>query len=274
MKAGISTACYFGKLLVEDTFEAIKKAGVSHAEVFLNAPSEYEDAFTSMLRERADKNGISIDSVHPVGMQYELQLFSTYARAAEDARNMYRKVLRAASRLGAKYYIFHGGMFLKPLAANQLNFKNVGKNVDLISTIAADYGISFAYENVYWCWYAYPEFAERLLNETKNPNLRFNLDIKQAQLSGRTVEDYIAYMGDRLCNVHICGLEIEGKNVSTCMPGKGNYDLGNLKTLLQKQNYDGNVIIEVYAKDFETDEDMKNSYEFVKELFEGRNSSI
>lgn len=274
MRTGVSSACFFGKMLTEDTLFEIAEIGAKNAEVFLNSPSEYDDRFTVPLKRRADSLGISIDSVHPIGLQYELQLFSTYQRAADDAREMYKKVLNAGKKLGAKYYIMHGGVFLKPRGPHKLNFKNVGKNIQLLSEMARDYGMSLAYENVYWCWYSYPTFADELLNEVKSDNLKFNLDIKQAALSGYDSSEYIDRMGERLANVHICGLRFEGDDIKTCLPSEGDFDMNKLKADLEKVAYDNNIIIELYSKDFNTTAELKASYDKIDALFSGRNSSI
>ena len=49
MKLGVSTACFYGKEHVEDTFDILKDMGVNTTEVFLNTFSEYEKSFAEEL---------------------------------------------------------------------------------------------------------------------------------------------------------------------------------------------------------------------------------
>ena len=54
MKLGVSTACFYGKEHVEDTFEILKNMGVDTTEVFLNTFSEYEKPFVEELVKRKE----------------------------------------------------------------------------------------------------------------------------------------------------------------------------------------------------------------------------
>ena len=268
MEVGISTACFFGKALLEDSLPMIRKTEAELCEVFINAPSESDPAFIRSLKESADSLGLKIGTMHPFGIQYELQLFSNYPRTVDDARKIYERNIAAAQALGAEYYIFHGGTAFKFRSKNTLNYKNIGKNLDVLMGIAEDYGVRLAYENVYWCWYSFPEFCDMILNEVTNDNLCFNLDIKQAVFSGYETAEYIKHMGSRLKNVHICGVNCKEGEFRTCMPEHGDYPLSDLKKELLLVGYSGNIILEVYSNNYDSLDDLKKSFITVRSCFD------
>lgn len=76
MKFGISTSSFY-PALTEDAADAIARARVPAAEVFLNAPSELEEEYLRRLKERLDAGGTEVLSVHPFTCALEpLLLFS------------------------------------------------------------------------------------------------------------------------------------------------------------------------------------------------------
>lgn len=268
MRTGMSTACFFKRLLVEETVETMKNMGVRHAEVFLNTWSEYSIEYNKDLRSRLDDAGIEVGSVHPHGVQFEPQLFSPYPRSYPDNIKTFAGVCEAASILGAKTYVFHGGVFFKPARNFKVDFARVAERLEGILDVAADYGIKLAYENVHWCWYSYPEFAKELLEVIDHSNLYFNLDVKQAAQSGRTPYDYMKYMGDRIANVHICDYVTNGKYVSPRMPFEGEMDFAKLRDELKNIGYKGNVILEVYGDNYKDFAQLEDNFRRVKALME------
>ena len=258
---GVSTACYFGTAVVEDAVEEIARLGARDVEVFLNTFCEYEEDFVRELRRHIDDHGMRVHSVHPHGVQFEPNLFSPYARTVEDCMKLYRKVLAAAQILGAKNYIFHGGLFFKPSVKNRLNFARVGKTVSILADTAAEYGIRLAYENVHWCWFSYPDFAARLLEHVQSKNLYFNFDIKQAAQSGAAPLDYLEAMRGRLVSVHICDYRHIDRYFMPCKPFSGDMDFAALRDKLEEMAYDGPMILELYSGNYSGSDDLKAIYE-------------
>lgn len=106
MKIGLSSAAYYGQLETDESAAHIAELPLDTCEVFLETPSEYTTDFT--FRMRYNMNNFPVTSVHPLGTQFEPQLFGRAARQSDDAFAMFANVCRAAESLGAAYYIFHG----------------------------------------------------------------------------------------------------------------------------------------------------------------------
>ena len=267
MITGLSTASMFGSGLLEENLREIGRNGIEHVEVFLNTFSEYEPAYARQLRQVADDFGICVHSVHPHGVQFEPQLFYGYDRTVNDAFGMFEKVLAAAKLLGAKAYVFHGGLFYKPAPQHQHNFERIGRALDRAVELAAQYGITLAYENVHWCWFCSPEFGEQLLEHVHSKNLVFTLDIKQAAQSKIQPLEYLKMMQGRLANVHICDFAHGQNGLKTCLPFRGEMDFGALKKALLDADYQGPVMMEVYRHDYADHQELLECYRQVEAFF-------
>lgn len=260
MKVGISTATFFSKVLTEDSFSVIQQCGGECAEVFLTTYTEYEPAFGDLLQARRD--GLEIYSVHSLNTQFEPQLFNAAPRTRNDAEVFYRKVLDTARKLGANYYTFHGTTRLKKTSF--VSPEKVGRRMKELGDIALDYGVTLCFENVHWAAFNSPEFFA----EAKEycPNVGAVLDIKQARQSERDWREYIAVMGDKLHNVHISDCTEDGK---IAMVGKGVFPFGELVNELTAAGYDGPLIIEQYAGDYSSFEEVADGVKYVKNIIGG-----
>ncbi len=268
MRVGMSTSCFFSREKLEDTIEIMSGIGVTDAEVFLNTLSEYEEPFARNLKKRAVDCGIDILSVHPMGVQFEMQMYTPYDRTVQDAESIFKKVLKAAAILEAKRYIYHGGLYLKNKNYPR-DMERIGRVTGRCADMAAEYGLEFAYENVHWCWFSRPSFASDLLANCSSGNLCFNLDIKQAAQSGYPYSEYIDVMGKRLKSVHICDHIIdENGAVKPVAPFEGDTDFELLKEKLIEIDYDGPVILEIYAGNYRDYSHLKDIFEHLKEVFE------
>ena len=85
MEFGISTAAFYRRAATEDALCHIREQGASLCEVYLESFSEYTPDFAHLLRQRADALGLRVVSVHPMGTQFEPQLFSLSVRQHDDA---------------------------------------------------------------------------------------------------------------------------------------------------------------------------------------------
>ena len=70
-------------------------------------------------------------------------------------------------------------------------------------------------------------------------------------------------MGEKLACAHISDVTAEGK---MCLPGKGIFDFETMIKRLQDVNFNGALLIEVYENDYEKEEELKASCEYVEEL--------
>jgi len=258
MKLGMSTATFFSKCFTEEAVLKIKELGVKNAEVFYATFSEYRPSFTkTLLKVKGDLN---IRSVHALTNQFEPDLFSLNPRAQADCNTLFDKVITAGGKLGAEYYTFHGPTQLKKKIYNH-DYGRLASIMNVLLDKAAEKNIAIAYENVHWCFFNNPEYIKNLL--PRCPKLRTVLDIKQAWLSGFDYNRYLDEMGESLCNVHICDYDGGGKMHA---PGKGTFDFKGLFKRLRSMNYNGTVMIELYAGDYDGEKGLRECVEYLRDL--------
>ncbi len=264
MQVGISTASLFGKYSVEDAPARIAAFGASICEVFLNTFSEYHNEFIKMLFERINKHNLRVYSIHPMGTQFEPQLFSPHLRQREDAFRIFEQVLQAGKVLGASCYVMHGPSTMYGAVRN-MEIQRIGPIVQSLCEMAAEYGLILAWENVSWCLFHEPSFGLRLLEATKADDLRFTLDIKQAVRSGYSPLEYVEAIGERLVNLHICDYSNSSGCVQPILPGRGQCDLERLYSALLKKSYKGPAILEVYSDLYKNEDELFESFTFVRD---------
>lgn len=258
MKVGISTACFYPNINTEDTLEIIKSLGFDLCEVFLESEYEATDDFCNRLREKAEKLGLNIYSIHPFSANFEPFLFDRYPRRRAEMENSFKMICNAGSILGAECYVFHGLRNTN----EKLNMIEISKNMDNLVDIAEKYNIRIAWENVAWCRTCEPDYTKKVLDNMEK-KIYFNLDIKQAIRSRHSPFDYLDFYQDRIINVHIN----DGDNNSTCLlPGKGNIDLKQIVTRVKALNGKSPFIIEVYSENYSKLEDLKMAREYVESL--------
>lgn len=269
METGLSTACFFGQMHLEETLKIIEKLGVKTIEVFLNTFSEYKEEFVKDFRKRAADCGIRINSVHPHGIQYEPQLFSTYDRAHNDALDIFKRVANACEILGANVTVMHGAVNFKKTRRTVINYSHIAATVDEAAEIAKGYGVKLAYENVHWCLFQQPEFATQLKALTRSDNVYFNFDVKQEAQGGvKQMEIYDAMM-PRVANVHVCDIvhEDDPQFISPRMPFTGELDMELLRSRLKETGYNNVVVMEIYGNNFKDLAELKDYYQRFNEFF-------
>ena len=261
MEIGVSTACFY-PAETESIPEILKSIGVTKAEVFLNSCSEYEEDFCKMLREKFDKEGIEVVSVHAFVAMHEPFLFESYNRRRDDARFFYKKVINATKLLNAKFHTFHGARheFYKNRTPD---YKAFAKDMSDLADMAGEKGVKLAWENVSWCLTNSPLFIKEVLPYITSENLGFTLDLKQALRANSNYLEYLEIFKDRLLNVHISDCD----EYSDCkLPGTGTRDFSEIFRNLKDIKYNGDMIIEVYREAFKTPLEVKKSVEFARNI--------
>ncbi len=257
MRAGISTASLFLKKNNEEGVALFDEWGVQTSEVFLSSFSEYTPAFGDKLRQ--NQGGLYINSVHALNEQFEPQLYSICPQVEKDAFTMLDGVMQVAKKVGAKYYTFHGVARVKR-HGNYDNFAYLSPRTQKIYEFCQKYGVTLAYENVEWATYNRPSIFKALQGAC--PNLRGVLDVKQARISEYDYKEYIKDMGSALAYVHYSDVDANG---NTCLAGKGVFDIEEMLKALCDYGFDGDILIENYAKDFTTLDELKQAYEYLQE---------
>lgn len=265
MKIGVSTASLFCKMPLEEVFETIKSFGTELVEVFLDSYSEYDEDFARLLRCRMMENNLRAFSVHPLGTQFESQLFSIHDRQKADAVKVFEKVLRAGQILGASCYVMHGPAHLSGVAKN-LQMERIIAVMNELMDIADGYGIQLALENVSYCVYHEPKFGRLLADGIGGHRLKFVLDIKQAVRIGVSPFEIIDAVGEDIINVHLCDYAIKGERIDLRMPGEGEFDFARFIKVLKDKGYKGNMFIEVYSDMYKNFDELRKSYQYLDYL--------
>lgn len=259
MKIGISTASFY-PLILEESLDTIKNSGFDLIEVFLNTPSEFSEEYAKNFKEKADKLGIKINSVHSFSSHFEPYLFDVYQRRRKDMIKHYESVLNCAKIFESDIYTFHG---LRLTDFNNLNKKHVIDVFNELTYLSSSYDVRLAQENVSWCMSSNLEYLKFLIEGVKNP-LYFTLDIKQAFRAKIDPIEYIKVMKDKIVNCHVNDKNEE----SSCMlPGRGNVDFGELNLNLKAFGYAGNGIIEVYGENYKNYSELTLSMDYLNNKF-------
>ncbi len=259
MQAGISTASLFLRQMNEEALDYFSQWNIQNAEVFYTSFSEYKPNFSSMLSER--KGNVNVHSVHVLNTQFEPQLYGAHPRAKADAFALLDEVMTSAQILGAKYYTFHGLARIKRTFRE--NFVSVGEGTAEIFDFCQRYGVTLCYENVEWAFYNRPSIFSELKKYC--PKLKGVLDIKQARISGYDYLDYLKEMGEDIAHVHVSDIDEKGK---MCLPGKGSFNFELLIKQLRDVGFQGPLLIENYQGDYASLEELRASYEYLRELCE------
>ena len=261
MRVGVSTASLFMRKNNEDALPLLNDLGVKTAEVFLTSFSEYGSPFAQLLKER--KGNLQINSVHILNTEFEPQLFNAHPRVKSDAYAWLEKVLQSANALEAPYYTFHGTARVKRAARSGENddFPSMIKGFSELEQVCRNSGVTLCLENVEWSTYNRPGVFKKLAAEIDG--LRGVLDIKQARISEYPYEDYVNEMGERIAYVHVSDINENGK---LCLPGKGVFDFETLIKRLKDVGFDGALLIEVYTKDYDKEQELRDSCDYLEEL--------
>ena len=257
MKVGISTASLFGRYYTEDALEKLNELGVDVAEVFLESYSEYTKKFGKILKKK--KGNVDIHSIHTLTTQFEPQLYSLNDRAREESFKLLDGTLQAGQTIGAKYYTFHGVARIKRVPIH-INFERVGELTNKIIDACKKHDMLLSYENVHWAYYNYIGFFSTLKKYC--PDLKGTFDVKQARQSGVDYREFINEMGSDIVTAHLSDINSDGK---MCLPGRGETDFDEMFSRLRDVQFDGSLILEVYKTDFESMDELLESYEFVKD---------
>ena len=261
MKTGVSTASLFLRKYNEETLPLFNDLGIKNAEVFLTTFSEYGEEYAKKLV--SIKGSVDVHSVHILNTEFEPQLFNAQPRVRADAYAWLENVLAGAKMFGAKYYTFHGTARVKRAShsGKNDNFAVIGQGIQDITSTCEKYGITLSLENVEWSTYNRPGVFSIL--KAYAPSLRGVLDIKQARISGYPYEEYLREMGESLVTVHLSDVDTNGK---MCLPGKGSFDFDTLIKQLISVGFDGALLIEAYANDYEKESELKAACDYLDEL--------
>lgn len=259
MKIGLSSAAFYGRMETEEAAARVAELPLDTCEVFLETPSEYSEDFARRLRY--GMSSFPITSVHPLGTQFEPQLFGRSLRQTDDAFAVFENVCRAAEALGASYYIFHGPFGVHGhLSPARIPF--LEERFSLMRQRAARHGLRILWESVSWCSVSTPEDVRVLL--ARVPDAEFVLDVKQVHLSGADPIDMACAMRGHLRHLHVLDWTADGR---LTLPGSGCFDWQRFASQLRQDGFDGAVILEPYPQLSEDEQALQRSIAFLREVF-------
>lgn len=260
MEVGISTACFYPSP-VEENLDRLAGLGADCAEIFFNTFSEMRPPFTEVLRGRLAQSRVRLVSVHPFTSLMEgILLFSAYERRTEEGMALYRDFFRNARALGASYLTLHGERHIGKADSTAETERKLAAYRRLCD-IAEEEGMVVAQENVVWCRSSDPSYLKLLVENV--PKLRYTFDVKQARRAGRSWEDYLPVVGNRLVNIHIN--DYDGER-SCLLPGEGKMEYRPFFEYLRSIGYDAQVLVEVYASDFSEDSQFVRALRYLREI--------
>lgn len=259
MRMGISTACLY-PLELERSFQTLLSMDFRLFEVFLNTFSEFTPNYLRELRTMADVYGAEIKSVHPFTSGYEgFLLFSEYERRFQDSLEFYKHYFEAANHLGASIVVLHGQ---RDYASANISESTYFERYAALFELVQSYGITVAQENVNKFRSESPGFIRRM-RDYLGEECAFVIDLKQAVRAGQDPFTMCEAMGERIIHVHI---NDNAPGYDCLLPGRGTVDFQRFRNLLLEFHYQGDLIIEVYRKNFSNLTELQEAREIVQQL--------
>lgn len=257
MKAGVSSACLYPKLLEESVYD-LALGGIMNVEIFFNTDCELEKGFVSSLKATLDRFGVSCVSVHPYTCAIETMMFFTgYPRRVNDGIEYYKKYFSAMNILGAEIFVFHGSK--KGLSTSrELYFENYYK----LYKTGKEFGITVAQENVSRCESGSLDFLSAMA-DALGSDAKFVLDTKQSIRAGENNFDILKKLSSHIVHVH---LSDHGQTGDCLRIGKGKFNIRHFLSLLNEKSHDASVMIELYRNNFGSVSDLVEDYGTLESL--------
>lgn len=251
MRAGVSTACLYPKLLEESIYD-LAVNGIAHIEIFFNTFCELEKKYVNDIAAVLKRFEVSCRSVHPFTCPLEpMMFFSGYSRRVNDMLEVYKRYFEAMNILGAEIFIFHGNKKIIPVE-KELYFENYLK---LVNT-GKEFGITVAQENVSRCTSGSLSFLKDMVKNLGD-NAKFVIDTKQAVRSGENNFDILKTLGNHVIHIHIS----DHGELGDCLQiGRGRFNVKQFLSLLNEYSPDSSVILELYRSNFDGISDLISNY--------------
>lgn len=261
MEIGASTGCLYPSL-TENAVSELAENGFKKTEIFFNTFSELEPIYLDALKTILHKNNASVVSIHPFISSFEsYMLFSDYERRFQDGIKLYELFFDAAHRLGAKYVVLHGlrKEYLKSSHTEELYFERFSA----LARHARKFDVMLLQENVNGHFADNPQNIRRMIDAIPD-EARFVCDVKQAARAGYAPFEILDAIGTHLEHIHINDFSPAGE---CFLPGKGCFDFRAFFDFLKQNNYQGDIIIEVYRQNFGTISDLVHAKEFLEKQY-------
>lgn len=262
IKAGVSTACLYPKLLEESVYD-LAVNGINHIEIYVNTDCELSKTYMNGIADTLKRFEVTCCALHPYTYSLEpMMFFSGYPRRIEDALEYYKKYFNAMNIIGAEVFVFHGNKKLSQLPAE----KYCESYSKLVET-GKSFGITVAQENISVCQGGSLEFMSRMAELMQN-DAKFVLDTKQAVRAGENSFDIIKKLREKVVHVHVSD---HGEMGDCLQIGKGRFNVRQLFNLLSQLSPDCSVILELYRNNFNGISDLVENYNMLSHMAEAVN---
>lgn len=254
LQIGISTACLYPQE-TERSLELLLQQGFRQFEFFFNSASELKPGYLREILRQMEPYGAKAVSLHPYSSGIESTLFfSAYERRFADSVELYKTYFEAAAVLNAPIVVLHGDK--AQVLSEEQSFERFGR----LAREAGRFGVRLAQENVRSRRCASSAVVARM-REYLGADAAFVLDLKQAIMAGEDPLAMCRAMGDRLCHLHLNDYSAQNPCI---LPGQGGMDYAALFRQLDKQNFSGSAVIEVYRESFGEPEELWKSKCFLE----------
>lgn len=259
MKIGVSTASLY-PLHIEDAFRTLCEMGVKTIEVFANSTCEGQEPCVTLINEMQKEYGVCITSFHPFSSPMEsVFLFSDYDRRIDEMMTLYRGFFESMRKLGAKIFVLHGA-----ISSSKCTESHYIKQFEMLSDAGMEYGVTVAQENVSYCLSGRLEFLKMMKREL-GEKAKFVLDLKQARRSREEPAEYVKALGENIVHCHMSDADSERDCLAI---GAGKYDFEGLLRELIANGFDGNLIVELYRRNYGDFSELKTSADRLCEIAE------
>ncbi len=251
IRAGVSTACFYPKLLEESVYD-LAVNGINHIEIFINTDCELKKPYISGLVDTLKRFEVTCRSLHPYTCPMEPMLFfSGYSRRVADGLEYYKKYFNAMNLLGAEIFVFHGNFNITNLSP-EMYCEIYSKLVET----GKKFGITVAQENISRCQSGSLEFMKSM-SELMGDEARFVLDTKQAVRAGENSFDIIRALKSKIIHIHVSD---HGEMGDCLQIGKGRFNIKQLMYLISQENPDVSIMLELYRNNFDGISDIVENY--------------
>lgn len=257
MKAGVSTACLYPKLLEESLYD-LAVNGIDHVEIFVNTDSELKKSYVSGLAQTLKQFEVTCRSLHPYSCPIEpMMFFSVYERRVADALEYYKKYFQAMNILGADIFVFHGNKNIMKISGERY-CERFSKLVEL----GKEFGVTVAQENVSRCTSGSLSFMREMVN-LMGTDAKFVLDTKQAIRAGEKSLNIVRVLKEHIVHVHIS----DSGEMGDCLQiGRGRFNVKQFLSMLYKESPQCSVILELYRSNFDGISDLVNNFHTLEKM--------
>lgn len=257
MRAGVSTACLYPRLLEESLYD-LAVNGIAHTEIFINTTCELEKKFVSGLAQTLRRFEVTCRSLHPFTCALEpMMFFSGYERRVNDALEFYKKYFEAMNILGAEIFVFHGNKKILSVS-HELYFENFKR----LSDVGKQFGVIVAQENVSRCTSGSLAFMKEM-TDCLGDDAKFVIDTKQAVRAGESNFDILRTLKEHVVHVH---LSDHGEMGDCLQIGRGRFNIKQFLSILNEYSPESSVMLELYRSNFDGISDLVENYNTLEKM--------